>query len=105
MQELSVQCKGRLIFEAGSANMNNIPLLPSQNCSNCDVAATADRRCVCWLQGVDMMNMEVQPQPLTPSFFFNRTKDISPSVSAAIYSTFEKSGLLDSSGFLLEDPR
>ena len=49
--------------------------------------------------------MEVQPQPLTPSFFFNRTKDISPSVSAAIFSTFEKSGLLDSSGFLLEDPR
>ncbi len=49
--------------------------------------------------------MEVQPQPLTPSFFFNRTKDISPSVSAAIYSTFDKSGLLDSSGFLLEDPR
>lgn len=56
-------------------------------------------------QGVDVIHMEVQPQPLTPSFFFNRTKDISLSMSAAIYSTFEKSGLLDSSGFLLEDPR
>ncbi|DBA66909.1 TPA: hypothetical protein ACH3X2_002029 [Trebouxia sp. C0005] len=56
-------------------------------------------------QGVNVIDMEVQPRPLTPSFFFNRTQDISSSVSAAIFSTFEKSGLLDSSGFLLEDPR
>ena len=51
------------------------------------------------------MDTEVQPQPLTSDFLFNRTKEISPSVSAAIYSIFQKSGLLDSAGFLLEDPR
>ena len=57
------------------------------------------------LQGVAVLERVVQPQPLTPSFLANRTRTISPVVSAAIHSVFQKAGLLDDSGFLLEDPR
>ena len=56
-------------------------------------------------QGVPVLDIEVQPQPLTPSFFSTRTRNISESVSTAIYSTFQRAGLLNETGFLLEDPR
>lgn len=56
-------------------------------------------------QGVAVLKMEVQPQPLTPFFFSSRSRDISDSVSTAIYSTFQRAGLLDESGFLQDDPR
>lgn len=56
-------------------------------------------------QGVKVLNMEVQPRALSPTFLSNRTKDISQSVSAAIFSTFQKAGLLDYADFLLDDPR
>lgn len=60
---------------------------------------------VCVIQGVKVLNMEVQPRALSPTFLSNRTKDISQSVSAAIFSTFQKAGLLDYADFLLDDPR
>lgn len=56
-------------------------------------------------QRVSVFEMLVQPQPLTPGFLANRTKDISHAVSAAIHSTLQKAGMLDSEGFLLQDPR
>lgn len=57
------------------------------------------------VQRVSVFEMLVQPQPLTPGFLANRTKDISQAVSAAIYSTLQKAEMLDSKGFLLQDPR
>lgn len=56
-------------------------------------------------QGVAVLEVEVQPQPLTPHFFSTRTRDISAPVSSAIHSTFLSAGLLDESGFLQDDPR
>lgn len=56
-------------------------------------------------QGVAALEVEVQPQPLTPHFFSTRTRDINASVSSAIHSTFMSAGLLDKSGFLQDDPR
>ena len=57
------------------------------------------------VQRVSVFEMLVQPQPLTPGFLANRTKDISHAVSAAIHSTLQKAEMLDSEGFLLQDPR
>lgn len=56
-------------------------------------------------QGVAVLEVEVQPQPLTPHFFSTRTRDINASVSSAIHSTLLSAGLLDESGFLQDDPR
>lgn len=56
-------------------------------------------------QGIPVLGMVVHPQPLTPAFFSSRTRVISAALSSAIYATFLRAGLLDASGYLLEDPR
>lgn len=57
------------------------------------------------LQGTAVLELPVHSQPLTPTFFSNRTSQISPDVSAAIHATFQQADMLDDRGFLKEDPR
>lgn len=59
----------------------------------------------CGLQGVAVLELEVQPQALTPDFLSNRTAEVSPKLSAAIHGKLLQAGMLDVSGFLIEDPR
>ena len=52
-----------------------------------------------------MKEQVVKPRPLTPAFFAERIESASKEMSAQVYKAMKAGGLLNDTGYLIENPR
>lgn len=57
------------------------------------------------VQGVPVNEVVVKPRPLTPSFFSDRIESVSNDTSAAMYGALLAEGCINSTGYLVDNPR
>ena len=57
------------------------------------------------LQGVRVNQITVGPQNISATFFSDRIEDISPATSAEMHQALTAEGCLNSTGFLIDNPR
>ena len=58
-----------------------------------------------WLQGTQVNEIVVKPRPLSPVFFSDRIEGVDNATSAAMYNALLTEGCINSTGYLVENPR
>ena len=69
-----------------------------------EVAHRSHRQC-CWPQGTQVNEIVVKPRPLNPAFFSDRIEGVDNATSAAMYNALLTEGCINSTGYLVENPR
>jgi len=80
-----------------SSSLNEEPAYPHKYC-------THDLDAVC-LQGIAVNEIAVAPTNLTATFFSDRIEEIDNVTSSAMYTALLSEGCLNSTGYLVENPR